>query len=72
MCDCPGGILEPKNGRLAIPPLSATAPTSLTADQEAALCPNPSWVAVLRDVQITGYSYDITFVGDGAPFFQLP
>jgi len=58
------GVLEPKNGRLLVPPLSATAPTSLTPEEEAALCPNPNWEAVLREgsVQITGFTYTIDFL----------
>jgi hypothetical protein len=61
-------VLEPKNGRLVVPELSATAPTSLTAEQEAALCPNPQWVAVLRNVAIDSWTYTIVFLDrDGNP-----
>jgi hypothetical protein len=58
------GALEPKNGRLLVPALSATAPTSLTAEQEATLCPNPNWEAVLREgsVAITSFTYTISFL----------
>ena len=58
------GVLEPKNGRLVVPPLSATAPTSLTAEQESALCPNPNWEADLREgsVVITSWTYTIDFL----------
>ena len=58
------GVIEAKNGRLLVPPLSATAPTTLTAEQEATLCPNPNWDAVLREgsVTITSYTYTINFV----------
>lgn len=64
------GVLEPKNGRLLVPSLSATAPTSLTPEQEAALCPNPNWVAVLREgsVTITSFTYTISFLDrEGVP-----
>lgn len=58
------GVLEPKNGRLEVPALSATAPTELTAEQETALCPNPNWEADLLEetVTITGYTYTIDFL----------
>lgn len=58
------GVLEPKNGRLVVPELSATAPTSLTAEQETTLCPNPNWDAVLREgsVTIDSWTYTIVFL----------
>jgi hypothetical protein len=72
------GVLEPKNGRLVVPPLSATAPTTLTAEQEATLCPNPNWEAVLREgsVTIESFTYTIVFLdSEGNPilpaFFTL-
>lgn len=66
------GILEPKNGRLTVPALSATAPTALTAEQEAELCPNPNWEADLLEetVTITSFTYTIDFLTrDGAENF---
>lgn len=66
------GVLEPKNGRLAVPELSATAPTALTPEQESAFCPNPNWEADLlaETVTITGFSYSIDFLTrDGAENF---
>jgi hypothetical protein len=64
------GVLESKNGRLVVLALSATAPTSLTAAQEAELCPNPNWEAELREgsVTIDSWSYSIVFLDrDGNP-----
>lgn len=55
------GTIEAKNGRLVVPPLSATA-RDLTAEEEATLCPNPNWEADLRDVEVVGYSYTISFL----------
>jgi hypothetical protein len=55
------GIVEPKNGRLVIPALSA-GPRALTPEEEATLCPNPNWEAVLRDVELVGFTYTIDFV----------
>ena len=54
-------IVEPKNGRLVIPALSAE-PRGLTAEEEATLCPNPNWEAVLRDVTLASFTYTINFV----------
>jgi len=54
-------IIEPKNGRLVIPALSAS-PRALTPEEEATLCPNPNWEAVLRDVELVSFTYTIDFV----------
>ena len=62
------GILEPKNGRLVIPALSGTS-RDLTDAERATLCPNPQWVAVLRDVSLVSFTYTITF--DDEVFFTV-
>ena len=57
------GIIEPKNGRLVIPALSAS-PRGLTPEEEATLCPNPNWEADLLEetIQLVSFTYTIDFV----------
>lgn len=57
------GTIEPKNGRLEIPALSAS-PREMTAEEEAALCPNPNWDAVIREgsLELVSFTYTIDFV----------
>lgn len=68
------GQIEPKNGRLAVPALSATAPDPvLTAEQEAALCPNPNWEAEIREgtLQLASFTYTVTFAGFTNPAITI-
>jgi hypothetical protein len=53
------GVLRSKNGRVLVPELSVSGPTSLTPAQERALCPNPNWDASLEDVELESWSYTI-------------
>jgi hypothetical protein len=66
------GLLEPKNGRLTIAPItSEPAPTE--EDFEAlASCPNPNWTPEVRDGSLTfNYRYEVTFVGFNAPVILI-
>jgi hypothetical protein len=53
------GQLEPKNGKLVIPQLSASADTSVPAGT----CPNGNWNTVITNVDFT-YTYTITFLSN--------
>lgn len=66
------GLLEPKNGRLTIAPItSAPAPTEESFEALAS-CPNPNWTPDVRDGSITfTYRYDVTFVGFAAPVILI-
>jgi hypothetical protein len=51
------GQLEPKNGKLVVPQLSASADTSIPGG----LCPNGNWTPVITNVDFH-YTYTITFL----------
>jgi hypothetical protein len=56
-------LLSPVNGRLTIPPLSATAPTEeqFLAQQT---CPNPNWTPTIPGgITLSNFMYTVTFEG---------
>src|SRR5438094_2718710 len=55
------GNLNPKNGKLTVPPVSTTAPTSPPAGS----CPNGNWTAAFAtgSPTLVSYSYTLTFAG---------
>lgn len=60
------GLLEPKNGRLAVPTLSSTGVSPTNATFEAsAVCPNGNWTKEVRDgtVSLDSFVYTLNFVG---------
>jgi hypothetical protein len=57
------GQLSPKNGRLTIPSLTATAPTEadFLAQQT---CPNPNWTPTIPGgITLSSFTYTVTFEG---------
>jgi hypothetical protein len=61
------GQLEPKNGKLVIPQLSASVDTSVPAGT----CPNGNWDTIVTDIDF-GYEYTITFLSTPPyEFFHL-
>jgi hypothetical protein len=63
--DVPSGELSPKNGKMTVPALSATAPSpaDFLAQQS---CPNPNWIPELSSgITLESFEYTLTFV---APF----
>jgi hypothetical protein len=64
--------LEPKNGRLAVPALSASAP-STQAFLAAATCPNGNWSKSLAagSPTLDSYVYTLTFDGFAAPYITI-
>jgi hypothetical protein len=62
------GLLSPKNGRLTISPLTATAPTEAEF-QALATCPNENSPPVVRAGSITlvSYTFAVTFEDFTAP-----
>jgi len=66
------GLLSPKNGRLTIGPLTATAP-SPAEFQAQATCPNPNWTAVVRpgSILLVSFTFTVTFVGFAAPAITI-
>jgi hypothetical protein len=66
------GLLSPKNGRLTISPLTATAP-SAAEFQALATCPNPNWTPVVRpgSVQLASFTFTVTFEGFAEPAITI-
>jgi hypothetical protein len=66
------GLLSPKNGRLTVSPLTATAPTAAQF-QALATCPNPNWTPKVRpgSVQLVSFTYTVTFEGFAAPAITI-
>jgi hypothetical protein len=66
------GLLSPKNGRLAVSPLTVTAPTAAQF-QALATCPNPNWTPVVRpgSIQLTSFTFALTFAGFTAPAITI-
>ena len=68
------GLLEPKNGRLAVPALSTEGLVPDADDfTENAVCPNGNWTKLLRDnsIELTGFVYTVTFAGFSAPYITI-
>jgi hypothetical protein len=66
------GLLEPKNGRLTINPLTVEPPTEAEF-QELASCPNPNWDAKVRpgSVTLAGFTFTVDFVGFSGPYITI-
>jgi hypothetical protein len=61
------GQIEPKNGRLAVPSLSAGG--GITVPQT---CPNPNWTPQIREGTLAvSYTYTVTFAGYSVPFISI-
>jgi hypothetical protein len=63
--------LEPKNGNLTVPQLSASAPTAqqFLAQQT---CPNPNWTPALGSaITLSSYTYTLTFAGFSGPYITI-
>lgn len=65
------GQLEPKNGHLTVPSLTASAPTEsqFLAQQ---MCPNPNWTPELQgSITLASYMYTLTFDGYSGPYIEI-
>jgi hypothetical protein len=65
------GSLSPKNGRLTVPSLSATAPTEqqFLAQQT---CPNPNWTPTIPGgITLSSFTYTLTFAGFSGPYITI-
>jgi hypothetical protein len=58
------GELSPKNGRLRVPALDVSPTTTLTPEEEEALCPGTNWQAVIDQdtVELVSFTYTVHFV----------
>ncbi|MPW22945.1 hypothetical protein GCT13_40720 [Paraburkholderia sp. CNPSo 3157] len=67
------GMPSAKNGQIAVPALSVTAPStaSLLAN---ATCPNGNWTKSLvgNSVTLVSFAYTITFDGFSGAYFSIP
>jgi hypothetical protein len=64
-------LLSPKNGRLTIPSLSATAPSQqqFLAQQT---CPNPNWTPTIPGgITLASFSYTVTFQGFNGAYITI-
>jgi hypothetical protein len=65
------GQLSPKNGRLTVPSLSATAPTEqqFLAQQT---CPNPNWTPTIPGgITLSSFTYTVSFAGFSGPYITI-
>jgi hypothetical protein len=65
------GTLQPKNGNVTVPSLSATAPTEqqFLAQQT---CPNPNWTPELQGpITLQSFTYTVQFVGFSGPYITI-
>jgi hypothetical protein len=65
------GTLQPKNGNVTVPSLTATAPSP---QQFLALqtCPNPNWTPTLAGpITLSSFTYTVQFVGFGGPYITI-
>jgi hypothetical protein len=65
------GSLQPKNGNLTVPPLSASAPTEqqFLAQQT---CPNPNWTPTIPGgITLSSFTYTLTFAGFSGAYITI-
>jgi hypothetical protein len=65
------GQLSPKNGRLTVPSLSATAPTEqqFLAQQT---CPNPNWTPTIPGgITLSSFTYTVSFTGFNGAYITI-
>lgn len=65
------GTLQPKNGNVTVPSLSATAPSAqqFLAQQT---CPNPNWTPELSGpITLSSFTYTVQFVGFSGPYITI-
>ena len=65
------GTLQPKNGNVTVPSLSAIAPSQqqFLAQQT---CPNPNWTPSLGSpITLSSFTYTVQFVGFSGPFITI-
>jgi hypothetical protein len=65
-------LTSSKNGRLAVPALSSTAPTEAEVLAQAD-CPNPNWTPSVQagSVQLASWTYMLTVAGFTSPYLLL-
>ena len=65
------GQLSPKNGRLTVPSLSATAPTEQQFLSQQS-CPNPNWTPTIPGgISLSSFTYTVSFAGRAGPYITI-
>jgi hypothetical protein len=65
------GQLSPKNGRLTVPSLAATAPAEQQFLAQPS-CPNPNWTPTIPGgISLSNFTYTVSFEGFGGPFITI-
>jgi hypothetical protein len=65
------GQISPKNGRLTVPSLAATAPSEqqFLAQQT---CPNPNWTPTIPGgITLSSFTYTVSFQGFSGPYITI-
>jgi hypothetical protein len=65
------GQISPKNGKLTVPSLSATAPTQqqFLAQQT---CPNPNWTPTIPGgITLSSFTYTVSFAGFSGSYITI-
>ncbi len=65
-------VTSSKNGRLAVPAQTSTAPTDAQVLQSAD-CPNPNWTPTVQpgSVAVESFTYTLTFAGFTSPYITI-
>jgi hypothetical protein len=65
-------VTSTKNGRLAVPALTSTAPTDAEVLAQAD-CPNPNWTPSVQpgSVMLESFTYSLTFAGFTSPYVLI-
>jgi len=65
-------LTSSKNGRLAVPALTSTAPTDAEVLAQAD-CPNPNWTPSVQpgSVTLVSWTYTLTFAGFTSPYILI-
>lgn len=66
------GTLQPKNGNLTVPSVSASAPSQQQFLSQQT-CPNPGWTPTLGSggITLSHYTYTLTFTGFSGPYITI-
>lgn len=65
------GTLQPKNGNVTVPSLSAHAPTPQQF-QAQQTCPNPNWTPEVQGpITLSSFTYTVRFVGFSGPYITI-
>jgi hypothetical protein len=65
------GTLQPKNGNVTVPSLSASAPSKQQFLSQQT-CPNPNWTPTIPGgIALSSFTYTVTFKGFSGPYITI-